>query len=179
MQAFEVWQQHGEWVTTHRPLFGPGIKERLEMAAAVTQEEAAAATQQRARWVGGKAASGSYRDAAVTPDLCLRIYLQDHLMVQQISAQSQLNPSSIPALLLQRGRFRCGQRRGHCPALQWVTAVGHCPALQWVTALQWGSLPCSGGHCPALQWVTALLQCRQRGGSRRGTPETCPVCHVN
>jgi hypothetical protein len=52
-QAFEVWRQHGEWVTAHNPQFGPGVKERLEMAAAITEEEVAACSRQRARWVAG------------------------------------------------------------------------------------------------------------------------------
>ncbi|KAI7841639.1 hypothetical protein COHA_004659 [Chlorella ohadii] len=47
-QAFEVWRQHGEWVTAHRPAFGPGVKERFQAASAITQQQFEAAAQQRA-----------------------------------------------------------------------------------------------------------------------------------
>ncbi|PNH09482.1 Amidase 1 [Tetrabaena socialis] len=47
-QGFEVWREHGAWVTEHRPEFGPGIKERFAMAAAITPEQLAAANIQRA-----------------------------------------------------------------------------------------------------------------------------------
>ena len=39
VQAWEVWGQHGGWVQEHKPEFGPGIKERFAMAAAITEEE--------------------------------------------------------------------------------------------------------------------------------------------
>ncbi|MFP1683643.1 amidase [Alloalcanivorax sp. C16-1] len=42
-QAFEAWQYFGEWITTHRPEFGPGIRERFAAAAAITPEQAAEA----------------------------------------------------------------------------------------------------------------------------------------
>lgn len=41
----QVWQQHGEWVAAQQPAFGPGVRERFQMAAGVTRaqfEEAAA-----------------------------------------------------------------------------------------------------------------------------------------
>ena len=47
-QAHEIWRQHGEWVTQHRPSFGPGVRERFEMAAGVTEQQYAAAAAQRA-----------------------------------------------------------------------------------------------------------------------------------
>lgn len=43
-----MWQQHGEWVTQHRPSFGPGVKERFQAAAAITQQQFEDAAQQRA-----------------------------------------------------------------------------------------------------------------------------------
>lgn len=46
-QAAEVWQVHGEWVTKVQPAFGPGVKERFEMAAAITTDEYAAADAKR------------------------------------------------------------------------------------------------------------------------------------
>lgn len=38
-QGYEVWQAHGQWVTEHQPMFGPGIKERFEMASKITEEQ--------------------------------------------------------------------------------------------------------------------------------------------
>jgi amidase len=46
-QAAEVWQVHGKWITQVQPSFGPGVKERFDMAAAITPEEHAAAKAQR------------------------------------------------------------------------------------------------------------------------------------
>jgi amidase len=46
-QASEVWENHGAWVTKHRPEFGPGIKERFQMASAITTEELASASKVR------------------------------------------------------------------------------------------------------------------------------------
>jgi hypothetical protein len=39
VQAWEAWGQHGAWVQEQQPGFGPGIKERFAMAAAITEEE--------------------------------------------------------------------------------------------------------------------------------------------
>ena len=49
LQAGEVWQTHGEWVTRTAPDLGPGIKERFAMARAVTREEIADAERERQR----------------------------------------------------------------------------------------------------------------------------------
>jgi amidase len=46
-QAAEIWQVHGAWVRAANPSFGPGVKQRFEMAAAITAEEAAAAKAKR------------------------------------------------------------------------------------------------------------------------------------
>jgi amidase len=43
VQAYETWQSFGEFVTRHRPKIGPGIRERIEFAATVTQAQADAA----------------------------------------------------------------------------------------------------------------------------------------
>jgi amidase len=42
VQAREVWETFGDFVTKHRPQLGPGIKERIAFAASVTAEQAAA-----------------------------------------------------------------------------------------------------------------------------------------
>jgi len=43
VQGFEVWQTFGEFVTRHSPAIGPGVRERMEYAASVTEVEARAA----------------------------------------------------------------------------------------------------------------------------------------
>ena len=48
LQAHEIWAQHGAWVTEHAPEFGPGTRERFEMAAAVTAQQTQRAAGQRA-----------------------------------------------------------------------------------------------------------------------------------
>jgi len=47
-QAAEIWKQHGDWITTHQPSFGPGIKERFEMASKITPQQHALAIKRRA-----------------------------------------------------------------------------------------------------------------------------------
>ncbi|KAG2439096.1 hypothetical protein HYH02_006620 [Chlamydomonas schloesseri] len=47
-QGFEVWREHGAWVTAHNPDFGPGIKDRFIMASGITQEQVDAANVKRA-----------------------------------------------------------------------------------------------------------------------------------
>lgn len=42
-QAFEAWQYFGDWITEHRPSFGPGIRERFAAASAITPAQAAEA----------------------------------------------------------------------------------------------------------------------------------------
>jgi amidase len=43
VQAAEIWQNLGSWIEAARPEFGPGIRQRLQAAATVTAEAAAAA----------------------------------------------------------------------------------------------------------------------------------------
>ena len=47
VQAKEIWETYGAFVEQHRPKFGPGIRERMEFAASVTEEVASAARQKR------------------------------------------------------------------------------------------------------------------------------------
>jgi amidase len=51
VQAREVWANYGEFITKKKPKLGPGIKQRMEFAATVSEDEAAAArrTQESAR----------------------------------------------------------------------------------------------------------------------------------
>ncbi|MGC3963173.1 MAG: amidase [Rhodocyclaceae bacterium] len=47
--AFEGWQAHGEWISTHEPRFAPAIASRWTHAASVTAEQADEAVAQRSR----------------------------------------------------------------------------------------------------------------------------------
>ncbi len=46
-QGYEVWRQFGAWITATQPGFGPGIRERMEMASQIDASSAAAAAQER------------------------------------------------------------------------------------------------------------------------------------
>lgn len=47
-QAHEIWRTHGAWVQASERAFGPGIKERFEMASKITDEQFEAASRRRA-----------------------------------------------------------------------------------------------------------------------------------
>ena len=47
IQAGEIWQTHGDWITATQPAFGPGIKQRFEMAAGITAPEFKASNDTR------------------------------------------------------------------------------------------------------------------------------------
>ncbi|GKU84818.1 amidase [Niallia sp. NCCP-28] len=47
LQGKEIWQEHGDWIKKENPTFGPGIKERFEMASKITEEEVESATKKR------------------------------------------------------------------------------------------------------------------------------------
>lgn len=46
-QAYEIWQALGDWIATHEPEFGPGTRERFQMAAAIESDAFAEANQQK------------------------------------------------------------------------------------------------------------------------------------
>ena len=48
-QAGEIWACLGDWVTSHTPNFGPGIRERFAMAEAITSDEFASAEAAKTR----------------------------------------------------------------------------------------------------------------------------------
>ncbi|MBP3038560.1 amidase [Bacillaceae bacterium Marseille-Q3522] len=39
IQGKEIWEEHGEWIRTENPYFGPGIKERFAWASTLKREE--------------------------------------------------------------------------------------------------------------------------------------------
>ena len=48
IQASEIWYNHASWIREYNPDFGPGIRERLEWASKVTEQQAADARARRA-----------------------------------------------------------------------------------------------------------------------------------
>jgi amidase len=50
LQAFEVWQTHGEWVTRVKPRFGPGIRERFAFASTVSLADVQGPRRERERF---------------------------------------------------------------------------------------------------------------------------------
>lgn len=40
MQGHEAWASHGQWIRSHKPRVGPGIKERFEWASTIQDEDA-------------------------------------------------------------------------------------------------------------------------------------------
>jgi amidase len=49
LQAHEVWKAYGDFVTKHNPTFGPGVKERFQFAATVSNEDVAKSSDVRRR----------------------------------------------------------------------------------------------------------------------------------
>ena len=47
IQAWEIWSNHREWVQESNPQFGPGIRERMDWASRVTDEQVQAARARR------------------------------------------------------------------------------------------------------------------------------------
>lgn len=47
-QAYEIWDVHKDWILAHEPDFGPGIKERFEIAAKIDPQTFAAAQARKA-----------------------------------------------------------------------------------------------------------------------------------
>jgi len=49
IQAADIWETHGAWVEQYRPVFSPGIQERMESAARSNRAEVAEANMERER----------------------------------------------------------------------------------------------------------------------------------
>jgi amidase len=47
-QAYEIWQTMGPWITSRKPAFGPGVKERFDFASQVSPDAFEAARARRA-----------------------------------------------------------------------------------------------------------------------------------
>jgi amidase len=66
IQAHEIWQVYGEFVTEKKPRFGPGVAERMQIASKITQAEADAARQVHA-------AAREHIRAQITPGTVLAL----------------------------------------------------------------------------------------------------------
>lgn len=66
IQAWEIWANNGAWIQEARPDFGPGIRERLEWASQVTQQQVESARIRREEIVAH--INGLFQDGDV---LCL------------------------------------------------------------------------------------------------------------
>jgi amidase len=49
IQGWEIWSSYGEFITRERPRLGPGIKERMEYAAKISEREAETARREQMR----------------------------------------------------------------------------------------------------------------------------------
>ncbi len=47
IQGYEIWKEHGEWIKRVNPSFGPGIRERMDKASTMQEEEMRAATRKK------------------------------------------------------------------------------------------------------------------------------------
>jgi len=112
LQGAEAWKAHGEWIGRTQPAFGPGIKERFELASRVTAEQVRAAAAGResfaaamdARLAGGVAiclptAPGiaPRRDAAPAE---LETARRDALLLLSIAGLARLPQASLPLGML-------------------------------------------------------------------------------
>ncbi|WP_138494629.1 amidase [Paenibacillus pinistramenti] len=50
VQGFEIWEEHGAWITAHKPAFGPGIAERFAWTATLSAGQAKEAREAR-EWI--------------------------------------------------------------------------------------------------------------------------------
>ena len=48
IQASEIWANHGQWITQHHPEFGPGIRERMDLASCIDPDNVADARKRHA-----------------------------------------------------------------------------------------------------------------------------------
>jgi amidase len=48
LQGHEVWRHHGAWIESTEPRFGPGVRERFELASRITESEMSSAAKTRA-----------------------------------------------------------------------------------------------------------------------------------
>lgn len=69
LQAYEVWQEHGEWVSNNSPDFGPGISQRFTAASKITKEQVCGDKVVEGFVVGFTWSAFHYCDACQVEDL--------------------------------------------------------------------------------------------------------------
>ena len=114
-QAFEIWDNHKEWVTAHTPDFGPGIKERFALA---SQIDRAAFVSESAR----KTTIQTRMNEMITPDCVLVMPTSPEPAPLKITPEKDLNDfrlrafemlciaglAGLPELSLPAGSVDCG-----------------------------------------------------------------------
>ena len=76
IQAYEVWQTNGRFITEKKPKFGPGVAERMQIASKITKTEADASRQIQAaarEHIRGKIKPGTVMALPSAPCIAPRI----------------------------------------------------------------------------------------------------------
>jgi amidase len=76
IQAYEVWQVNGRFITEKKPKFGPGVAERMQIASKITKAEADASRQVQAaarEYIRGKIKPGTVMALPSAPCIAPRI----------------------------------------------------------------------------------------------------------
>ncbi|MCH8182438.1 MAG: amidase [Proteobacteria bacterium] len=110
LQGAEIWAQHGEWVTEHQPDFGPGVRERFEMAARIGTDEVAGARRARdeaiqhtRRLLGDDALICLPAAAGAAPRLAAPAEEVDQFRSRALSLLSTAGLCSLPQISLPLG----------------------------------------------------------------------------
>ncbi|MCH8187135.1 MAG: amidase, partial [Proteobacteria bacterium] len=110
LQGAEIWAQHREWVTEHQPDFGPGVRERFEMAARIGADEVAGARRARdeaiqhtRRLLGDDALICLPAAAGAAPRLAAPATEVDRFRSRALSLLSTAGLCSLPQISLPLG----------------------------------------------------------------------------
>jgi amidase len=108
LQGAEAWKAHGAWIQQTKPAFGPGVRERFELASRVTQaevREAAAGRERFAAAMGALLGDGTAICLPTAPDIAprrdatpaeLETTRRDALQLLSIAGLARLPQVSLP-----------------------------------------------------------------------------------
>lgn len=108
LQGAEAWTAHGAWISKTKPAFGPGIRERFELASRVTEGQARAAAAERERFaaaMAGLLGDGTAICLPTAPDIAprrdaapaeLETARRDALLLLSIAGLARLPQVSLP-----------------------------------------------------------------------------------
>ena len=108
IQAWEIWSNHHEWITEAKPEFGPGIRDRVDWASRVTDEQAATGRARRADIVDrirGLFGEGDVMCLPTSPRVALLIdtpqgELEDRIRAQAMSLLCIAGLAGLPQVSL-------------------------------------------------------------------------------